>query len=517
MEEMEQLKAHAAALEQLLEVYEQEAIEQSNRLHKALETVQDHAQQLAHSEEALQVLKSILDSMGEGVVVTNELGELLFINPAANQALSHSHAQLKKGGADWNHFQGLFLPDRITPYPIEDLPLRRAMRGEAVDAVEMYVCPPSTEGIWLRVSARPIWSEAGKLRGGVAVFHNITTIKKTEDALRQSEAQSRQQAEQLEQTLRELQHTQAQLVHTEKMSSLGQLVAGIAHEINNPVNFIHGNIAPAEVFIADLMHLLNLYQQHYPLPVAEIQAEIEAIDLPFLQEDLPKLLSSLKIGTNRIREIVRSLRNFSRHDESGMKPVDIHEGIDSTLLLLRDRLRPRAGYPGILVQQDYGHLPPVECYVGQINQVFMNILSNAIDALESEIEDWDQGGTAIASKVFDVPTLPRPKPTICIQTEATESQVLIRISDNGCGMAESVKASLFNPFFTTKPIGKGTGLGLYISYQIIVDRHGGVLSCSSKPGQGTEFQIEIPACQVDMSAILAESAVTPVPAQIGAG
>ncbi len=491
--EVEQLKAQVAALEQLLEVYERETIEQSNRLEKAMETVQQHAQQLAHSEAALQVLKSILDSMGEGVMVADQQGKLLFVNPAAEQILGDRHVLLQDKARE-KPLEALLQPDRITPYAVSDLPLIRAIRGESIDATEIYVQPAEAkgelEGIWLRVTARPICGEDGSLRGGVAVFHNITAIKTTEDALRQSEARSRQQTQKLEQTLRELQQTQAQLVQTEKMSSLGQLVAGVAHEINNPVNFIHGNISPAEQYIQDLLALIDLYQQHYPNPVAAIQTEINRIDLPFIAEDLPKLLQSLKMGSDRIRQIVRSLRNFSRHDESDMKPVDIHEGIDSTLMILRDRLKSRGELPGILVQKNYGALPLVECYAGQLNQVFMNILSNAIDALEMSVEN----------RHFATPT-------IQIHTEKTDSHVIICIMDNANGMPEDIRTRLFDPFFTTKPIGKGTGLGLYISYQIVVDKHGGSLTCQSEPEQGTVFCIQIPIVPTcgDRSSLLSNS------------
>ena len=490
--EVEQLKAQVAALEQLLEVYERETIEQSNRLEKAMETVQQHAQQLAHSEAALQVLKSILDSMGEGVMVADQQGKLLFVNPAAEQILGDRHVLLQDKSRK-KPVEALLQPDQITPYAVSDLPLIRAIRGESVDATEVYVQPAKAkgelEGIWLRVTARPICGENGSLRGGVAVFHNITAVKTAEDALRQSEARSRQQTQKIEQTLRELQQTQAQLVQTEKMSSLGQLVAGVAHEINNPVNFIHGNISPAEQYIQDLLALLDLYQQHYPDPVAEIQAEIDRIDLPFVAEDLPKLLQSLKMGTDRIRQIIRSLRNFSRHDESDMKPVDIHEGIDSTLMILRDRFKFRGELPGISVQKNYGALPLVECYAGQLNQVFMNILSNAIDALEMSVE------TRLVT------------PTIQVRTEKTDSHVIISIADNANGMPEDVRTRLFDPFFTTKPIGKGTGLGLYISYQIVVDKHGGSLTCQSEPKQGTVFCIQIPIAPTcsDRSSLLSDS------------
>jgi PAS domain S-box-containing protein len=295
-------------------------------------------------------------------------------------------------------------------------------------------------------------------------------------ALQLSEARERTKATELEQALLELQRTQAQLVQTEKMSSLGQLVAGVAHEINNPVCFIIGNINYACDYMQDLLGVLNLYRQYYPQPAEAIQAEVKKIDLDFLIKDFPKLLSSMKVGADRINQIVLSLRNFSRHDEAEMKSVDIHEGIDSTLMILQNRLKAQGGNPEITVIKDYGMLPLVECYAGQLNQVFMNLISNAIDALEE----------ATGKE-------PSLLPSIQIYTEAKgENQAVIHIKDNGAGMTEEVQQKLFNPFFTTKPMGKGTGLGLSISYQIIVEKHGGQLQCFSVPGQGTEFIIEIP-------------------------
>ncbi len=289
------------------------------------------------------------------------------------------------------------------------------------------------------------------------------------------------QAQELAQTLKELQQTQAQLIQTEKMSSLGQMVAGVAHEINNPVNFIHGNLAHVKTYTQDLLEMLSLYQQYYPNSEPEIQEKSEDIDLEFIMKDMPKTLDSMKVGTQRIREIVLSLRNFSRLDEADMKKVDIHEGIDSTLLLLQNKLKTKAEHPAIAIVKKYGNLPKVECYVGQLNQVFMNIINNAIDALDS------YNTTRSAQEMYDNPTL------ITIHTEVTNSHhVTIKIADNGPGIIEEVKQQIFDPFFTTKPVGKGTGLGLSISYQIIVDKHGGALQCFSEPGKGTEFWIEIP-------------------------
>lgn len=293
--------------------------------------------------------------------------------------------------------------------------------------------------------------------------------------------QSRTKTQELEQTLQELQRTQSQLVQSEKMSSLGQLVAGVAHEINNPVNFIHANLTPARDYIQDLLNLIELYQQYYPEPQSEIKAEIEAIDLDFVMEDLPKLLESMKVGTQRIREIVLSLRTFSRLDEAEFKDANIHEGIDSTLLILQHRLKAKENRPAIEVIKEYGDLPLVECYAGQLNQVFMNILVNAIDALDER----DDKRTFAENQ--ENPS------AIHIRTELVlENQVKISIKDNAEGIPESIRQRLFDPFFTTKPVGKGTGMGLSISYQIITERHGGQLQCFSVPGEGTEFVILLP-------------------------
>jgi len=311
-------------------------------------------------------------------------------------------------------------------------------------------------------------------------------------ALQQAEllTQTQQQSHQLAETLANLQETQLQLVQTEKMSSLGHLVAGIAHEINNPINFIHGNVHHINHYIEDIMELLDLYQKHYANPPTEIYDREQELDLNFLRTDFPKILTSMKLGTERIRQIVLSLRNFSRLDQADMKQVDIHEGIDSTLLILQHRLKAQT-IDEIELIKEYGDLPLVECYAGQVNQVLMNLLSNAIDALEentdfllptAELEGSAEGTTK------------RPRIHIC--TQVLENQrVAIRIADNGMGIPENARNNLFDPFFTTKPVGKGTGLGLSISYQIITEKHRGSLKYFSTPGKGTEFVIEIPINQ----------------------
>jgi signal transduction histidine kinase len=282
----------------------------------------------------------------------------------------------------------------------------------------------------------------------------------------------------------DLQQMQIKLIQSEKLSSLGQMVAGIAHEINNPVNFIYGNLSHANEYTQEVLNLLRLYQEEYPHPTPRIQTALEATDLDFIQDDLCKLLNSMNIGAKRIREIVHSMRIFSRVDEVNMKEINIHEAIDSTLTILNYRLKSRPEHPGIEVVKNYRQLPLVECCVGQLNQVFMNVLVNAIDALD----EYNQ------QRSF--PEIEQEPSLIEISTEVIgDDWVAIHIKDNGPGICDEVKARLFDPFFTTKPVGKGTGLGLSISHQIITEKHGGILYCQCVPGKETEFVIQIPIQQ----------------------
>ncbi|HEY9850074.1 MAG TPA: PAS domain S-box protein [Leptolyngbyaceae cyanobacterium] len=319
--------------------------------------------------------------------------------------------------------------------------------------------------------------------------NEIIERKTVEIALRQSEARERSKALQLEITLHKLKSTQAQLVHNEKMAGLGQLVAGIAHEINNPVSFIYGNISPAIEYASSLTNLIKLYQKYYPKPPIEISDEIENIELDFITQDFQRLLGSMQEGAKRIKEIVLSLRNFSRLEEAESKQVDLHSGIDSTLLILQHRLKEQPSRVAIEVIKNYGKLPKVDCYPGQLNQVFMNILNNAIDALEQKISQ-DSSVTPQISIITE--TVTRQDSLLSENEEISNERILIRIIDNGPGIPSNVKQRLFDPFFTTKPVGKGTGLGLSISYQIIVEKHHGTLRCNSELGHQTEFAIEIP-------------------------
>lgn len=434
--------------------------------------------ELEESEKAFrkqtQILQSILDSLAEGVMVADETGNFLFFNPAAQEILGQSFGKVTP--QNWSEKFNCYLPDAVTPYPWEKLPLTLAIQGVPVDGAEVYIQPPNqSEKLCISVNARPLKDELEKVKGGVAVFRDITDKKKAVQALQKSEAQLRDQTMQLKKTLQDLQATQAKLIHSEKMSSLGQLVAGIAHEINNPINFIYGNLVHAGEYVKDLVMLMSLYQQYYPNPMPEIREKIEEFDLDFLIEDLPKLLGSMLGGSERIRQIVLNLRNFSRLDEAEIKPVDIHTGLESALLILQHRLAATPQHSEIKIVKDYGNLPKIQCHAGSLNQVFMNILSNAIDAIE----------IAANKSLIN-------RPEIKLRTALEKDRVMIRIADNGIGMSEEIQTHLFDPFFTTKPVGSGRGLGLWVSYQIVVEKHGGSLQFISKPGEGTEFIIEIP-------------------------
>ena len=379
-----------------------------------------------------------------------------------------------------------------------------------VGGVDYITKPFQSEEVLARVRNQLTLRSLSKqlLEQNALLQQEICSRQQVEDALRQSEAGELEKATRLEIALEELKSTQAQLIQAEKMSSLGQMVAGVAHEINNPTSFIYGNLALARQYFQDLLYLVEIYQQTYPHPKPEIQQLVSDLDLNFLVEDWQKLMNSMQVGAERIQQIVLSLRNFSRLDEKELKPVDLHEGIDNTLLLLQHRLRAEsdrssgtggANRPEIKVIKDYGQLPLVTCYASQLNQVFMNLLSNAIDALETQPSprvitirtEMGSGEWGLRNGEESSPTPYSGVGTGAPPLLPTPS-VVIRIADNGPGMSEAVQKKIFDPFFTTKPVGSGTGLGLSISYQIVVEKHKGQLGCVSALGEGTEFIVEIP-------------------------
>lgn len=469
--EVGELREQISTLEELLQVYEESAIEQERRLRGMLYDLDEKTQQLDHAQEALQTLHSILDSMGDAVIVVNSDGHALFVNPAAKQLLASESLSASGQAQLQAHF---ILNEDETSCSLDYLPLVRALDGELVDAAEIQIqASESSHSQWLSVNARPIAAENATNRtitGAVAVFRDVTQQKQSELDLQQSHKTAQQQTLLLENTLHQLRQTQAQLIQGEKMASLGQTVAGIAHEINNPVSFIHGNIAPAAHAFYDLLSLIRLFQDNYPDLPEPISQAVDDIDLAFLAEDIPRMLASMESGTCRIREIVKSLRVFSRLDEAEIKAADINQGIDSAVMLVQSHFSNHPKRPDITLQRQYGSCPVLTCHASQLNQVFVHLLSNAIDALDACI-------TA---------------PEIIIRTQSNETTLTVEIEDNGHGIPASIQAKIFDPFFTTKPVGRGTGLGLAICYQIVVDTHGGSITCFSEIDQGTRMTIVLP-------------------------
>ncbi|MEL6777644.1 MAG: PAS domain-containing protein [Cyanobacteria bacterium J06597_16] len=413
---------------------------------------------LQHSLKELADVKLALDC-SSNVAITDHRGQITYVNDKFCEISKYSRAELI--GQTHRLINSDYHPQEFFEEMWHTISTGHVWLGEMRNRAK------TGDIYWVYTTVVPFLDDAGCPYQYVAIHNDITERKRAEICLVQ-------QAHDLESAFMELQQTQTRLVQTEKMSSLGQLVAGVAHEINNPVSFIYGNVKPANRYAQSLIDLLSLYQTYYPDPPAEIADALEELDVDFLTEDLLKLLASMKLGAERIRQIVSSLRTFSRKDEAAKKSVDIHTGLDSTLMILGSQLKGQQQRPAIEVVKDYGELPPIFCYAGQLNQVFMNVLGNAIDALQ-------------AAEV----------PQLTISTRLDSGTVLIAIADNGGGMSEEVRSQIFNPFFTTKPIGQGTGMGLSISYQIVTDRHGGSLACDSTIGEGTLFTIRIPQSQPD--------------------
>jgi two-component system, NtrC family, sensor kinase len=406
-------------------------------------------------------IKGSDDGLWNWNIETNEM----FFSTRWKQMLGYAEHEITNHCQEWEQ--------RVHPDDLEQVKLNiyNYLQGNNSEyATEYRLRHKDSSYLWILsrgILLRDVHGTPYQMAGS---HSDITNRKLAESALRKSEASLKEKTLNLKNTLRKLRQTQAQLIQTEKMSSLGQLVAGIAHEINNPVSFIHGNVNHALEYMTNIIDLLNLYRHHHSQYHLEIEQKSQEIDLEFILIDLPKLLKSMQVGTDRITKIVDSLRNFSRLDEAEYKPVDIHEGLENTILILQYKLKGKTGDLNVEIIKEYSELPLVNCFAGQLNQVFMNILSNAIDALPK---------TTI-------------NPTIRIKTELVGDRVVIAIADNGVGITPDIQKRLFDPFFTTKPIGQGTGLGLAISYQIIVEKHRGTLQCFSELGKGTQFRIEIP-------------------------
>ncbi len=421
-------------------------------------------------EEAITRTEAIVKTAINGIVTFGGAKlKIATANPSAVKMFGYALEEFVELSID----QLLEWPHEVTPQMTLLSQLlktgRHELTGRRADGSKFFLEATVTE------------AKLGEVSFYTATFQDISERKQAEVALRVSETRLREKNHALQQTLQELQQAQTHLIQAEKMSSLGQMVAGVAHEINNPVSFIYGNVQPALEYARDLLELLELYKQHYSESSSMIIKYEDEIDLEFLKSDFPNLLNSMKMGAERIRDIVKSLRNFSRLDEADMKAVNLHEGIENTLLILQNRLKAKADRAEIEVITEYGDIPDIECYPSQLNQVFMNILSNAIDALE----EYNQQRS---------PQEIQAQPSqIRISTQQVDQQwIEIHIADNGPGMSEEVRSKLFDPFFTTKPIGKGTGLGLSISYKIVVDKHHGKIFCNSAPNQGSEFVIQIP-------------------------
>jgi PAS domain S-box-containing protein len=418
--------------------------------------------------------RAIFESIEDGILICElDHGKMVATNPGASEIFGYSESEfMQLSPPDYVHADSL---PKFTNF----LDTVRAGKPFFCEAVDIH-----KNGSLVDVEIKAVPLLYNHKPHALALVRDISENVRLEAERKAAEVALKMRAEELAIALQELQRTQTQLVQSEKMSSLGQLVAGIAHEINNPVSFIHGNLKHINTYTQDLLDLVFLYQKIHPQSEPTIIHKIEDIDLDFLQEDLPKVLHSMETGTERIRDIVCSLRVFSRLDEAEVKAVNLHEGIDSTLMILQHRLKADMVRPEIKVCKHYGEIPLVECFAGQLNQVLMNIVANAIDILEAR------------DKKRSLADIKQSPSMITITTEMMPSKhVMIRIADNGPGVPEALRERLFDPFFTTKAVGKGTGMGLSTSYQIVTEQHRGQLYFRSTLNQGTEFVIEIPVKQ----------------------
>ncbi|OCQ89789.1 hypothetical protein BCD64_17715 [Nostoc sp. MBR 210] len=449
-------------------LYEREQ-EKSHSLQISLAQLQQTEVSLAQEREFLNI---IIDNITDGIVVCDANGNLTLFNKATCEFHGLPIASLPP--EEWAEHFDLYQPDGETPLSIHEIPLFRALQGEKIENIEMVIAPKNGTPRILLASGQAIFDAWGNKVGAVVVMRDINERKQAELALRQKSLD-------LQQALQDLQTAQLQIIQNEKMSALGNLVAGVAHEMNNPLGFISATLKQTKPNLDDLIEHLKLHQENLEKPSEKIQYHADEIDLIYLLEDLPRTLDAMMIACDRLKNISTSLRTFSRADKDYKVQFNLHNGIDSTILILKHRLKSNEQRPAIEVITEYGDLPQIECFPGQLNQVFMNILANAVDALEE---------ASTGRSFAEIKAHPNQ---IKITTLLLEKSVKISIADNGKGISEEVKQKIFDHLFTTKGVGKGTGLGLAIARQIVEETHGGKLTCHSVLGQGTEFVIEIPA------------------------
>ncbi|MEH2272343.1 MAG: ATP-binding protein, partial [Nostoc sp.] len=425
-----------------------------------------------------EFLNAIIHNITDGIVVCDASGKLTLFNKATREF--HGLPVESLPAEQWAEHFDLYQPDGQTPLSKTEIPLFRALQGEIVENAEMVIAPKHGSTRILLASGQAIFDALDNKLGAVVVMRDISERARLEAERKLAELALQQKSHDLQQALNDLQNAQLQIVQSEKMSALGNLVAGVAHEMNNPLGFIAASLKQAKPTLADIVEHLKLYQESLPNKNDQIKDHAESIDLNYSLEDLPKMIDSMSMACDRLKNISTSLRTFSRADKDYKVPFNIHQGIDSTVLILKHRLKANEQRPAIEVKTDYSTLPQVECFPGQLNQVFMNILANAIDAL-------DESNTNRSFEEIKI----NPN-RIIIKTSVENEGVKITITDNGNGIDKEVKQKIFDHLFTTKAVGKGTGLGLAIARQIVEETHGGKLSFNSVLGEGTEFIIEIP-------------------------